>query len=219
MTETTRSNRRVPQPRDQLTELCGLVEDHLARFAQLAVEHRELRALLARNQVELLRRVDELRDVMTAVPLSPRSAPPQDAPVPPAAPGAEPHVKAAEYARVLIRVRALVRSVVPLDATVLVVSRGDDDLLDLDGRAAWHFPQDHDGRWAGYHPRDSSAAITDLDALRARGADHLLLPATALWWLDHYVELRQWLERHARLNVRRDDACLIYALPTTESHS
>ena len=34
------------------------------------------------------------------------------------------------------------RSRVPADATVLVISRGDDHLLDLGGLAAWHFPQD-----------------------------------------------------------------------------
>ena len=32
-----------------------------------------------------------------------------------------------------------------------------------------------------------------LDALRACGARYLVIPATGLWWLDHYGELAQWL--------------------------
>ena len=39
------------------------------------------------------------------------------------------------------QVREAVRSAIPADATVLVVSRGDEELLKLDGRTAWHFPR------------------------------------------------------------------------------
>src|SRR5207237_106464 len=38
-------------------------------------------------------------------------------------------------------VRDAVSSFVPDNATVLVVSKGDNELLRLEGRVAWHFPQ------------------------------------------------------------------------------
>ena len=100
----------------------------------------------------------------------------------------------------------------PVDATVLVISKGDDDLLKLDGRTAWHFPRAETGAYAGYYPADSAAAIEHLERLRAQGASHLLLPSVARWWLDHYADFRGHLERHYSVVVDRDDACLVYAL-------
>lgn len=52
---------------------------------------------------------------------------------------------------------------------MIVVSRGDSDLLNLGGRQAWHFPQTEDGVYAGYYPADSTEAITHLEVLRAKG--------------------------------------------------
>ncbi len=51
---------------------------------------------------------------------------------------------------------------------------------------AGHFPQDADGRYLGHHPSDSDDALARLEALRERGAEYLVLPATSYWWLDHY---------------------------------
>ena len=36
-----------------------------------------------------------------------------------------------------------------------VISKGDEALLNLDGRKAWHFPQDEQGSYLGYHPPDA----------------------------------------------------------------
>ncbi len=76
-------------------------------------------------------------------------------------------------------IRDLVRACLPPDAYVLVISKGDEDLLRLDGRHAAHFPQGPGGIYAGYHPADASDAISHLDALKARGAQYLLIPATS----------------------------------------
>jgi len=113
------------------------------------------------------------------------------------------------------RLRMLVRAVLPRDATVIVVSRGDAELMELDGRRAWHFPQTPEGWYAGYHPADSAEAIAHLEALRAKGGDFLLFPSTALWWLEYYVEFKEHLERHYRSVVRQEDACVIFALRET----
>jgi hypothetical protein len=115
------------------------------------------------------------------------------------------------YQAAALRQRAAVRATLPAGATVLVVSRGDDDLLRLDGRRAWHFPRTADGAYAGHHPADSRAAIDHLEDLQAAGADALVLPATAFWWLDHYADFRRHLdENHER--VWADGDCVIYRL-------
>jgi len=96
--------------------------------------------------------------------------------------------------RVAHGVQELVGEALPSGATVLVVSRGDEDLVAFDGRVGWHFPQVEDGRYAGYHPEDSEMAVRHLEELRVRGATHLVIPATSAWWLDHYVDFRRHLE-------------------------
>jgi glycosyltransferase involved in cell wall biosynthesis len=119
------------------------------------------------------------------------------------------------YQQLIQRIRAVVRSCLPRDATVIVVSKGDDELLNLDGRRAWHFPQTVEGVYAGFYPPDSRAAIDHLEALRNRGGMYLLFPGTSFWWLDHYSEFRGHLEtRHHRL--WSDDECIIYQLSKPE---
>jgi len=101
---------------------------------------------------------------------------------------------------------------VPPDARVLVVSRGDDELLELGGREAWHFPRAADGAHVRVQPTDSDAAIDALEALRSGGADYLVVPAASAWWLEHYSDFARHLgDRYARL-AARPDACAIYEL-------
>src|SRR5205823_7668406 len=89
-----------------------------------------------------------------------------------------------DYRRLVDGVRRTVSAELPAGASLLVVSRGDDEFLDLDGRFASHFPQADDGTYAGFYPPDSATAIDHLETLRRRGAGYLLVPGTSLWWLD-----------------------------------
>src|SRR5204863_4796244 len=89
-----------------------------------------------------------------------------------------------EYQRLLDRMRTVADSNLPPAARVLVVSRGDPECLRLGERQAGHFPQQPDGVYAGHYPADSAAAIGHLEALRDRGFDFLLVPATACWRFD-----------------------------------
>jgi GT2 family glycosyltransferase len=98
------------------------------------------------------------------------------------------------YERESQHLREAVCAAVPDDAEVLVVSRGDDALLELEGRAARHFPQSDDGGWAGHHPADSAEAIGHLEHLRGGGARYLVVPPTYRWWLSYYDGLREHLE-------------------------
>jgi len=116
-----------------------------------------------------------------------------------------------EYSALRHRIREAVRAWIPADETVLVMSKGDADLVDLYGREAWHFPRQVDGRYAGYYPKRSISAIAHLEAMRARGATYLLIPETSHWWLDHYPEFGAHLARYSRVF---DDpkSCLIFAI-------
>jgi glycosyltransferase involved in cell wall biosynthesis len=49
------------------------------------------------------------------------------------------------HQRVVERVRETVREKLPPDARVIVVNEGDEQLLELDGRWGWHFPQQEGG--------------------------------------------------------------------------
>lgn len=117
-----------------------------------------------------------------------------------------------DYRQLVRRIQQIVREVVPPQATVAVVSRGDNELLQFENRRAWHFPRTLDGTYAGYHPANSAAAIGHLEELRAQGADFLLLPVTAMWWLDHYSEFKQHLQNQYDLVIDQTDTCLVYAL-------
>ena len=115
------------------------------------------------------------------------------------------------YRELLSDIHKMVDESVPEGATVLVISRGDDEALELGSRTAWHFPQQEDGTYAGSYPQDSAAAVAHLEDLRARGAQYLLVPSTAAWWLEHYEGFAQHLEdRYQRLAER--DECALYAL-------
>jgi GT2 family glycosyltransferase len=115
------------------------------------------------------------------------------------------------YLRLAERIRQVVHAEVPRGAKVLVVSKGDDELLRYEGRDGWHFPQTEGGAYAGHHPADSAAAIAQLERLRGRGAEFLLLPRTALWWLEHYAEFGRHLSARYRL-IPCDGCCVLYQL-------
>jgi glycosyltransferase involved in cell wall biosynthesis len=117
-----------------------------------------------------------------------------------------------EYARLVAGVRDTVDRCIPSGATVAIVSKGDKTLLELDGRTAWHFPQTPNGDYAGWYPPDSESAIEQIRSVVARGAQYLVFPATAVWWLSHYSGLRSHLENVGREIVNDADTCVIYRL-------
>jgi GT2 family glycosyltransferase len=127
-----------------------------------------------------------------------------------------PHARrpSAAWQRQVEGARRLVAQRVPRDAVVLVVNRGDQSLLDLDGRTALPFPCDEDGTYAGHYPAGGAEAVELLERMRSRGATHLVLPADELWWLTHYSELRAHLDAHYRL-LARTDAAVTYVLSSS----
>ncbi len=116
------------------------------------------------------------------------------------------------YERDAQRLREAVKAAVPAGSSVLVISRGDEALLQLNGRRAAHFPQGRDGGWAGHHPADSEEAIGHLERLRQGGAQYLVVPSTYRWWLTHYEGLREHLDSRYEALLRDEDGGAIYKL-------
>jgi hypothetical protein len=117
-----------------------------------------------------------------------------------------------EYTQMIEKIRRAVRRSLPADAIVAVVSKGDPQLLDLDGRTARHFPQDETGSYAGHYPSDGPAAVSHLLGHIEQGVGYFILPHTALWWLDHYAELNNHLRDNGRLIADESGVCRIYAV-------
>lgn len=117
-----------------------------------------------------------------------------------------------DYFGLVDQVTSMVTAVVPPSKTVLMVSKGDENLLRLGSRTGWHFPRTDDGRYAGHYPADGEDAVRQLELLRDRGAGYLVFPATSMWWLDHYPDLSRHLENRYTSLVRDEDTCAIYDL-------
>jgi GT2 family glycosyltransferase len=118
------------------------------------------------------------------------------------------------YRELVDRIRQLVSDAVPAGARIAVISKGDAELLRLDGRHAWHFPEGADGAYAGHHPANSDACIAELERQRAKGAEYLLIPETARWWLRHYARFGEHL--HARYDAIADEPALATIVALSE---
>ena len=116
-----------------------------------------------------------------------------------------------EYERLVDQLQEKLPRVIDPEDNVLVVSKGDDRLVQLGDCTAGHFPQDETGKWPGYHPRDSAAVIDHLEMLRSRGANVLVFPRTSFWWLQHYEGLAEYLGSRCRL-LHRDEDCEVFSL-------
>jgi hypothetical protein len=115
------------------------------------------------------------------------------------------------YRALVDHLRAFIPTVLREGSDVLVVSRGDDALLQLTGLVARHFPQVDDGRYAGHYPADSDAAIRHLESLRSKGSQFIVFPEPSMWWLDHYADLGRHLRERYR-EVHRGADCAIFDL-------
>jgi hypothetical protein len=182
-------DRRLSEGRLELQRVSSARDEEVARRQQLQAELDELRA-------ELTRREDDERG---------------EVPVAASAPDDRDPTMNGHDQDLISDVRKRADQIIPAEATVLVASKGDDALLQLDGRAAWHFPMAADGQYLGYHPAGDTAAIAQLEALRARGADHLVLPSTAHWWLEHYQGFSRHLADHYS-SLLEDERCAIFEL-------
>ena len=126
-------------------------------------------------------------------------------------------LKRFQYEQLIHRVRTTVEARLPKGAVALVVSKGDERLLEFNGRTGWHFLRNEKGVYAGHHPVDSAAAIEALERMRAEGAEYLVFPQVARWWLDHYAVFREHLDRQYRVVSQDDRTGVIYSLEKPET--
>ena len=118
------------------------------------------------------------------------------------------------YPQLVHHIREIAGKVLPAEAAVLVLSKGDDELLKLKGRKASHFPRG-EGDLAGHRYLDSTAAIGHLEVQRAKGGAFLILPQTSFFWLENCREFRQHLDACYK-QAWRDEYCIIYQLACPE---
>jgi hypothetical protein len=219
----------IAELRRVIADQAKQIEALTSKVESVTSREEELRAMLLGAHDQLMRRTEQIKADLAAE--LQWSAPQQDASfethsvteVPVTVSPAEQTFASSAYTRheqqggypdypQLVRhIREVANAVLPPGATVAVVSKGDEELLELgDGRRGWHFPQNEDGVYAGYYPADSAEAIIHLEELRTRGAGFLLFPETALWWLERYGDLKQHLE--ARYRRIWSERCIIYQL-------
>jgi glycosyltransferase involved in cell wall biosynthesis len=122
-----------------------------------------------------------------------------------------------EPANIPARLAGIVEAHVPPGATVAVVSRGDNRLLDLPGRTAWHFPRAGQGGYAGYHPRDSNEALEELETVRTSGAEYLAVPRWSFWWLGFYQDWTRHLASRYRIVAVDESTAVLFALREREA--
>jgi GT2 family glycosyltransferase len=116
------------------------------------------------------------------------------------------------YLQLRQRIKTKAAACLPVDSTVVVISKGDEELLKLNGRRSWHFPQGKDGAYANIYPAEATEAIAQLESMRVEGARFLIIPKPAFWWLTYYGGFKEHLEHHYRLAVNDQETCLIYEL-------
>ena len=68
------------------------------------------------------------------------------------------------------------------------------------------------GAYAGHHPADSGEALTHLRQLYTKGAQYLVFPWTAHWWLSTIANSRHHSPSAHELICRAHGTCVIYAL-------
>jgi GT2 family glycosyltransferase len=110
------------------------------------------------------------------------------------------------------RLRSLIATETSGQDKVAIVTRGDDALLEQAGRRTCHFPSTAEGAYAGGYPKDSAEAIKQIRELSKGGCTHLVFPESSRWWLDHYEDLRSWLEGEATMVANQQGTGVIYSL-------
>ncbi len=112
-----------------------------------------------------------------------------------------------DSAAVARKIEEAVQRHVPEGSRVLVVSEDEEPLVGFDRYEVWRFHQlDDDG-----HQQAAEEAIAKLERLRKRGADYLVLPVTAMSWLERNEGFRRHLEQYPCASEDPETA-LIYEL-------
>ncbi|MDQ3696166.1 MAG: sulfotransferase [Chloroflexota bacterium] len=117
------------------------------------------------------------------------------------------------YRQLLERVKAAVVALLPAGAPVAVSSLGDDAMLKLDGRQAWHFPaKEEAGRDLAYVAADTDHLLSHLEVLRGQGAQYLVMPASSWSWAAQLPKLNDTIEAQYAIMTGHETVCKLYDL-------
>ena len=192
------------EPKEFAASIEQLLTDELL-WRRLAENGRAL--MLATHSREAARR--QFFSALKAI----QAAPPR--------PGLLPEISATDYfnrvnygylVQLSSQIRLLLSNTISADAKVIVLSGGQQQLLNLDGRTAWHFPQTEDGRPTPDPPGTFSEALAALERLRQQGGSYLLIPFPQYWWLDHFPEFGRYVNQSCRLIATKDEVGMLVSL-------
>lgn len=113
--------------------------------------------------------------------------------------------------RLLAPLRSVVQALLPAGETVLVLTAGDDRLLEI-GQRARRFPGEGSAGHAGADPDQGERAVAELEVMRRRGVHYLVVPRSSFWWVEQCGELRDHLATRSRLLARRERICAVFEL-------
>lgn len=195
MTDSPLSERPNDDLATELRRLAGRLSAQESRFDELAAAI----GALERRHDQTQESIDRLRAAVEPARLAALGEG-----------AADDIARRADFLSLVAAVRRTVRDILPKEARVLVVARGDDELLHLAGRRAGHFPQGADGGYAGELPTTAADAVARLDAMVAAGWDHLVIPAPSTWWLEGCPGVRRHLHRRWHLLHHAPGTCLVF---------
>ncbi|NNM06699.1 MAG: glycosyltransferase family 2 protein [Gemmatimonadetes bacterium] len=176
----------------------------IAPWEEVLEELRRLRRDITRGDEELWEAVEDLHDAVLEGTESPEPAR--------KGPASSTRLDPREYRRLKRRLWRFVEDRIPGSSRIAVVSRGDDDLLDLLDMKTEHFPREAGGAYAGYYPPDGTSMIAHLEWVRALGAEFLLFPATASWWFESFPTFSSYLRRHYPVVAESDGVAVLFGL-------
>lgn len=202
-----RVKERDAKVHQELREFDTRVKERDQKLVLAAAREAELKQMLLDAHDQLLRRDEEIAAMIAQIPVQP------------AAGAAKPSTaNPASYVDLVGRIRQAACSVMPEGSVACVISKGDEALVQLQGRTGWHFPRDEAGGYAGYSPKDSADATVRLEAEVARGARFVIIPSTSKWWLDHYADWAAHLKKRGAAVVDNAD-CTIFDLVPAKAAS
>ena len=104
--------------------------------------------------------------------------------------------------------------ITPSNALIAVADNGDPTVLYYAARKGWHFLE-KEGIYYG-DPPDGPQAVTNLEQLRAMGANYVAFTSNTAWWLDLYPELSRYVDANSALVAKTSQFTIYRFNPKSE---
>jgi hypothetical protein len=114
------------------------------------------------------------------------------------------------------RLLARLHDLVPANACCILVDEDRTDIKDNMRIRPMPFLERGGQYWGP--PADDVQAIREMERLHREGAQYIVFPWVAFWWLEHYESWVKYLNRRGRC-LLRDELVVVYELPPSLKHS